>query len=617
MLKMRPDFLLIFTLLSVLSLGFLGSGCQQKMLKATPFLFGSHPQAIGDSEDRVNLWPLVYHRDPATSILWPIGEMTDEGWALRPLYAQYAGKYDILWPFIHLEPENGSGYVFPLIYWGDDYFLFLPLLGWGGDKYDGGYFSPFLAQTWNPNEYQVILPLLMTWWGKDGDEKSNFFTPLYGRSVGPNYDRSISLPLLTMWATEGEGNSYFVNPLFSKFNYPEEDHTSFPALLTFWGNEGEDQNYFISPLFSRVEDRDEDFNLLTPLLTVWGKEEGDGSFFFTPLYYQKREKDGTKFDVLPLFLSWNHRNQSKDLSSTHLLFSLFGYSHRPSVKERHFFPFYFHKNVDRNGSTAGSYFFLNPFYGKIEHSEDHQTHFLPFMLSAVNDYEDQGSFWHLFLSTIAWGSFENVEGETVERLSRLFPLYSYRRDQSKRRLSLPFLLYTQIWDTEYESNMVNFGWFLGHWQDRPGYSSGHLLGIYNSSHQTYVYDDLPEDALTPPAENITQLEQQEVNQLPGFESRVLEKGRLDIWPLFYDHEKRVYENGDDYELSRVFWRLYHDERLNDERTVDIFPFFTYDSVGEEKTSWSWFVKFLRYERKKDSGSFHFLFIPIFSWGDDD
>ena len=32
-----------------------------------------------------HLWPLVYYRDPALSVLWPIGEKTDEHFAIRPL----------------------------------------------------------------------------------------------------------------------------------------------------------------------------------------------------------------------------------------------------------------------------------------------------------------------------------------------------------------------------------------------------------------------------------------------------------------------------------------------------------------------------------------------------
>ena len=51
-----------------------GSGCATRAMKGTPFFTGEYEGRLGPPEDRVNLWPLLYYRDPALSFLWPIGE---------------------------------------------------------------------------------------------------------------------------------------------------------------------------------------------------------------------------------------------------------------------------------------------------------------------------------------------------------------------------------------------------------------------------------------------------------------------------------------------------------------------------------------------------------------
>ncbi|MBR6588541.1 MAG: hypothetical protein IKK82_14120, partial [Kiritimatiellae bacterium] len=57
------------------------AGCKTKLMKSTPFYEGDDCVYSGNPEDRVNLWPVAYWREPVGSVLWPIASFTDEHFA--------------------------------------------------------------------------------------------------------------------------------------------------------------------------------------------------------------------------------------------------------------------------------------------------------------------------------------------------------------------------------------------------------------------------------------------------------------------------------------------------------------------------------------------------------
>ena len=64
--------------------------------------------------------------------------------------------------------------------------------------------------------------------------------------------------------------------------------------------------------------------------------------------------------------------------------------------------------------------------------------------------------------------------------------------------------------------------------------------------------------------------------------------------------------------ARVLWRVMHYERDGDHKTLDMFPFITYDrepSSGFRKISFAW--RLFRYERGRDGSlKTDVLFIPV-------
>ena len=115
------------------ALAALAAGCKTKEMKSTPFYEGDGAAYAGRAEDRVNLWPLAYWREPACSILWPLVSFGDDHFALRPLYSQYRqdgrdapyDEYNVLWPFGQADFKSGDYTAFPF-FWGKGYFAALP-----------------------------------------------------------------------------------------------------------------------------------------------------------------------------------------------------------------------------------------------------------------------------------------------------------------------------------------------------------------------------------------------------------------------------------------------------------------------------------------------------------
>lgn len=95
--------------------------------------------------------------------------------------------------------------------------------------------------------------------------------------------------------------------------------------------------------------------------------------------------------------------------------------------------------------------------------------------------------------------------------------------------------------------------------------------------------------------------------------------RLLGWLYDYRAKTRISKKDDtgeskEYVRARILWRLMHYERKDDYKTLDLFPFITYDrdtSDGFRKFSLAW--RFIRYERRRDGKlDLDIFFIPVCS-----
>ena len=136
------------------------AGCATKEMKSTPFYEGHDVTYTGAPEDRVNLWPLAYWREPVGSVLWPMFSFSDDHFAIRPLYSHYGSEHNFLWPFGQYDTASREGRVFPVL-WGEHYFDVFPVV-WNHRDFH----SLFPLCFWQENDYMTLFPL--AWWDIDG-----------------------------------------------------------------------------------------------------------------------------------------------------------------------------------------------------------------------------------------------------------------------------------------------------------------------------------------------------------------------------------------------------------------------------------------------------------------
>ena len=75
-----------------------------RILRNTP---AGEDLEIHFNQETVNLWPLYYHNDDFTSVLWPLFDLDSRGFAVRPFYCQEGNEASLLWPLSGWDPDGG------------------------------------------------------------------------------------------------------------------------------------------------------------------------------------------------------------------------------------------------------------------------------------------------------------------------------------------------------------------------------------------------------------------------------------------------------------------------------------------------------------------------------
>ena len=295
-------------------------------MKGTPFYTGESARREGPVEDRVNLWPIAYYRAPALSVLWPIGEFSDDRLAIRPIFSMYREdekspwhEYNWLGGLVSFDSRNQRRMVFPA-FWGrtplgsstNEYFNVFPLY-WSDRNEARGTSRNILFPLWDlrrlgkghrDNRFGLFLA------GEVDDYGGyrNWVFPLwYWHDLGPNNSTLLTLPycrknhtvaspLLLSWWGPGHGRI-----ALGLAGWQGNRHWVAPFYLR-----DPDRGRFLSPVYAR----DRDWSAVPPLLSAWGPGwgrialglggwEGDASWF-APFYYRDAASDRT---ISPLYAS--------------------------------------------------------------------------------------------------------------------------------------------------------------------------------------------------------------------------------------------------------------------------------------------------------------------------
>ncbi len=342
--------------LACLSLALLG-GCATSQMKSTPFYSGSERVYTGKPEDRVNLWPIGYYREPALSVLWPLFSLTDDHLAVRPVYSQYrqGGKdsgydeFNFLWPFCQFDTKHDEHRIFPL-YWGDKHVDLFPLVWWRFDKS----FTLFPLAWWKKDRYFNVFPL---WWS---DRSHKLLLPFY-------YQDDNTLTVIPFYGSTKHVDSFsqWIGPYgrYRNEKHPERDYdwclpfyyrdaTSFKTMLFGWDRNDrsswaiplyyKDHNDFVSLPWISSTNSDGNDEWIAPLLLSGGESGKDKSMFFSPVWYSNRDdKTNSSSWAVPPLLSWGW--DDKDGSCDEYLLGLAGRGTDAEGRDRYWtFPFFYH-----------------------------------------------------------------------------------------------------------------------------------------------------------------------------------------------------------------------------------------------------------------------------------
>ena len=543
------------------------TGCATSQMKSTPFYSGSERVYTGRVEDRVNLWPFAYYREPALSVLWPIFSLTDDHMAVRPIYSQYKqtgrpGDYDefnFLWPFCQFDTKHDEHRIFPL-FWGDKHVDLFPLVWWRFDKS----FTFFPLAWWKKDRYCNVFPL---WWS---DNSHKLFLPFY-------FQDENTLAVIPFYGSDTHVDSFsqWIGP-YGRYRNEKHPEQNYDWCFPFYCR---DATSFETPLF--------------------GWDRNDRSSWAFPFYYKDHESfvsllwcwdwgDNSDTYVVPPLLSWVETSSRGDKTMRFLL-GLGGVNTTGGgeVDCSWAFPLYY------NDDNA---FVSLPF----AHVKDDYTYVTPLFGVTHEEHKKGGWLWPLF----GWKSDDRMEA--VEAMLNAPTLDAKVRLEKHER----------EWDgKKYQWHTVKgVDYYVSD-------SSWRLSGL--STSDRWISWSASDDGKTVMAEDNSDFGNifaymSDYNRTVKFDYTTKKKisdkenGESGLFCNLLWHSKHEASKGHEYDMKSILWRFWHYEKLNGDVTVDSFPFFTYDSKtnGYSKTSLCWRLFRNEYDPKTDKRSVDFLFIPV-------
>lgn len=312
------------------------AGCSRAAMKSAPLWDADYHKANGPAENRVNLWPAFYYRDPAMSILWPLISVTDEGSAFVPFYehdkpkdelrlgtmhqflppaAIFAGKEDytrvlncirdrkddsfIVLPIYFQNFKEPKLLIIPALYRDKDVF-WTPLYMQSNDL--TGVLGPLfnVSKNGSTKTYNMPYPLAGV---KTGEDTSGFWmlpAVYYGRT-GKTSHLNLGGVLLDMQQNEKSWEAMYAALLGGAARKENGDGHNYLLPLWIAWREGE-KNGFLSLPYSHTQDRDGSFTAAG--FNAWVESKGkDGTYqsVFWPLFHRYENAERAGHMVLPLY----------------------------------------------------------------------------------------------------------------------------------------------------------------------------------------------------------------------------------------------------------------------------------------------------------------------------
>ena len=445
---MKKLLLIFFVLGAVLLL----SGCVSgdRLARNTPFASRSN----SFYRDGVNLFPFYYKEGKRQSILFPLIDIDDRGFAVRPFYHKDKDEHGILWPLAAF--NKTEGWAGPVV-WGQETYGFFPLF------ISGKHTLWVFPASWYDNENDFgVLPFFVKnydlWWLFPAswyrDEKSFGVLPLFCRYKdffwAGNVFKTDEMFLVFPIYGRGKGWFYFLNYIQGETS-AMKDYAFFP-LAYYKRSLERPQSEFYSPLFSFEFDRGE-LDMLNIGMLLYHYSYGKHHVFY-PIADADFEKDAQQFWLWPLF----KYSENYDWFSPFFLFEY--QNHKSSSCLRIFYPLLFqHESYPHSRTTQ-----ILP-WGLLWNSyitaQQTECKVLCGALWSSKVAENAYDF------RVLWGAacLNNKDAES-RRFSLLYKFFSYHR--FKDEVKWEFFPFIKIMETS-KGNSWSFCWRLLEKHDGGGH----------------------------------------------------------------------------------------------------------------------------------------------------
>ncbi|WP_294482159.1 hypothetical protein [uncultured Victivallis sp.] len=542
---------------------------------------GSGEIRVRFDNQTVNVWPLYYHNDDFTSVLWPLFDLDSRGFAVRPFYCQEGNEASLLWPLSGWDPDGGWALN---CVWGDDFFAAIPLFIWSDEIRQ---FGP----VWRTiTDKTVIFPI--AYW--EDSFRSWSFCPAWKirddwgvfpvvwvmddyRVIGPVWWRSSDRPY---WG---------VFPIVWRM---DDLHIIGPA---WWSGNGDEIGVF--PLAGRYG------NNFCHIGPVWWQNGNHGAF---PLYGWEKRKTGFDFTIgYPLF----RIEQSDDESEGHVLWPVVGWDIRRdgSYRSWRIWPLVSYNNNVFQWFSPVLQINTHSFAGDLSESFPNRP-YTPFGRSFSLDEESPS---RILESTKSW--FGTILAFHESGTARVWKSADSRLELEK--------LANALWHLDRAFQRRS-------WIEKDTHPEEWKQAETNiAERKQKVAEQLARlDPALPVPENPEELEtltrtilERCCSEVDYFEHRTL--GGLTSW----------YERfGDDYwglfGLGTVFMRKYRDksdfrilgylyrEKHDGDSSETLYPLFVNVKEAPGRYRWSFLYRVFSYENDNGRKSGHIFFIP---WGDEE
>lgn len=500
-------------------------GCSSHSLKGSPLWDDDYRPddnvEVAPAEDRINVWPLFYYRDPAFSILWPFITVTDEGHSAYPIY-EYLREDDRLgigvlhpwipafsevrsedgfWRVAHVahDREDGMTTALPLFHRNREFFWSLPYSTNLGDTEDfRGVLGPlfFVRESGKSRMAYFPFPLAGTWWDDSAGAQA---LPLfyYNRPDGtddPAYIANVGGLLFHRNYRKADRHHGFA--LFPLIHFGRNGSTRWHGTLPLWHwkTDGRDAGHFYSALYAETHSGDDHTRVVPPLLGIDRKQGDrrwtslpyplvhrirrgdDGGLTVFPLFSSYRRADGTgRFLSLPysretgkwsnvLGPVYHHATRENGWSTT-ALWPLFRSTRDGDDRSSYLFPLWYAR------STANSRTIVSPFYARST-ANDADFRAIPLLLSG-QVRSGEGRY-----TSVLFPFFHHYRDEDT-RVGGLFPLGIAAKSEDTRAFFSPLATYFHEKD---EDRFYNLGTILaGHYRDGTYWNAWVLASILGAS----------------------------------------------------------------------------------------------------------------------------------------